>query len=64
MGLYFLAALIMKPEPEIPVMSKADKGRGAIERLKRRYENMERRLRRTEDTVTTKEFDWNRRLNT
>lgn len=64
MGLYFLAALIMKPEPAIPVMSEAEKGRGAMERLRRRYENMERRLRRMEDTVTTKEYDWDRRLNT
>ena len=64
MGLYFLAALIMKPEPAIPVMSEAEKGRGAMERLRRRYENMERRLRRMEDTVTTREFDWKRRLNT
>jgi phage shock protein C len=64
MGLYFLAALIMKPEPAIPVMSEAEQGRGAMERLRRRYENMECRLRRMEDTVTTREFDWNRRLNT
>jgi len=64
MGLYFLAALIMKPEPAMPVMPEAEKRRGAMERLKRRYENMERRLRRMEDTVTTKEYDWDRRLNT
>ncbi len=64
MGLYFLAALILKPEPAIPVMSEAEKGRGAMERLRRRYENMERRLRRMEDAVTTREFDWNRRPNT
>ena len=51
-GLYFLAALIMKPEPETPVMSEADKRRSAIERLKRRYEKMERSLRRMEDVVT------------
>lgn len=72
-GLYFLAALIMKPEPTIPVMSEAEKGfddgdvtsrRGAAERLKRRYENLERRLGRIEEAVTTREFDWDRRLNT
>jgi phage shock protein C len=63
MGLYFLAALIMKPEPAIPVMSEPDR-KGAVERLKRRYENMERRLRHMEDAVTTREFDWDRRLNT
>jgi phage shock protein C len=63
MGLYFLAALIMKPEPAIPVMSEAEKGSGAIERLIRRHEKIEHRLRRMEDTVTTKEYDWDRRLN-
>ena len=52
MGLYFLAALIMTPEPAMPVMSEAEKGRGAIERLRRGYENMERRLRRREDRDT------------
>ena len=62
-GLYFLAALIMKPEPEAPVMSEADKRKSTIERLKRRYEKMERRLRRMEDVVTTKDFDWDQRLN-
>ena len=64
MGLYFLAALIMKPEPAIPVQPKAEKAFGAAERLRRRYENIERRLRRMEDAVTTREFDWYRRLNT
>ncbi len=64
MGLYFLAAFIMKPEPGIPVMSEAEKGSGAIERLIRRHEKIEHRLRRMEDAVTTREFDWDRRLNT
>ena len=64
MGLYFLAALIMKPEPVKPVQTKAEKAFEAAERLRRRYESVERRLRRMEDTVTTREFDWDRRLNT
>ena len=63
MGLYFLAALIMKPEPLKPVMYEADR-KGAAERLRRRYEKMEGRLRSMEDVVTTREFDWDRRLNT
>jgi len=63
MGLYFLAALIMKPEPAVPVTSETDR-KGTVERLRRRYEIMERRLRSMEDAVTTREFDWDRRLNT
>jgi phage shock protein C len=64
MGLYFLAVLIIKLEPAIPVISETEMGRGAMERLRMRYENMERRLRRIEAIITTSEFDWNRRLNT
>ena len=63
MGLYFLAALIMKTELAIPVKSEANR-KGAAERLRRRYDNIERRLRNMEDAVTTREFDWDRRLNT
>jgi len=73
MALYFIAALLMKPEPVIPIESEDQQEfynsyihsrKGAIDRLKRRYENLERRIQRIEHTVTTKEFDWNRRLNT
>ena len=64
MGLYFLAALIMKPEPATGVMSAAEKRKGTIERLKRRFEKMERRLRRMENRVVNKEFDWEQRLDT
>ena len=73
MALYFIAALLMKPEPVIPIESDDQQEfynsyiysrKGAIDRLKRRYENLERRIQRMEHTVTTKEFDWDRRLNT
>ena len=73
MALYFIAALLMKPEPVIPIESEDQQEfynsyihsrKGATDRLKRRYENLERRIQRIEHTVTTKEFDWNRRLNT
>ncbi len=72
-ALYFIAALLMKPEPVIPIESDDQQEfynsyiysrKGAIDRLKRRYENLERRIQRMEHTVTTKEFDWDRRLNT
>ncbi|UCF55755.1 MAG: envelope stress response membrane protein PspC [Deltaproteobacteria bacterium] len=73
MALYFIAALLMKPEPIIPIESDDQQEfynsyiysrKGAIDRLKRRYENLERRIQLMEHTVTTKEFDWDRRLNT
>jgi phage shock protein C len=73
MALYFIAALLMKPEPVIPIEGDDQQEfynsyiysrKGAIDRLKRRYGNLERRIQRMEHTVTTKEFDWDRRLNT
>ena len=73
MALYFIAALLMKPEPVISIEnddqqefydSYIHSRQGTIDRLKRRYENLERRIQRMEHTVTGKEFDWERRLNT
>ncbi|MBC8467860.1 MAG: envelope stress response membrane protein PspC, partial [Planctomycetes bacterium] len=64
---YFIAALLMKPEPVIPIHTDEDQEfydsyvhsrKWATDRIKRRYENLERRLRRLEHTVTSPEFDW------
>jgi len=72
-GLYFIAALLMKPEPVVPIQTEEEQefydsythsSRGAVDRLKRRYDNLERRIQRMEHTVTTREFDWDHRLNT
>jgi phage shock protein C len=71
-GLYFIAALLMKPEPVIPIQTAAEQEfydsytqsrHGAVERLKRRFQNLERRIQRMEDIVTSREFDWENRLN-
>ena len=71
-GLYLLAALLMKPEPVIPVRNSAEKEfydsytysrQGALQRLKRRYENLQRRIQRMEHIVTSAEYDWEKRLN-
>jgi phage shock protein C len=72
MAIYFIAALIMKPEPVVPIQSKDENDfyesyiasrKPAIDRIRRRYEHLERRLRRMEHTVTSKDFDWEKRLN-
>jgi len=72
-GLYFIAALLMKPEPVVPIQTEEEQefydsythsSRGAVDRLKRRYDNLEHRIQRMEHTVTTREFDWDHRLNT
>ncbi len=73
MALYFIAALLMKPEPIMPIENDDQQEfynsyiysrKGATDRLKRRYENLERRIQRMEHMVTTKEFNWDRKLNT
>ncbi len=71
--LYFVAALLMKPEPVIPIDTSEEQEfynsyvhsrKGAAERLKRRYRNLEVRIQRLEETVTKREFDWEHRINT
>jgi phage shock protein C len=71
MILYILAALLMKPQPVMPLSSQAeqrfyddytDSRHDGAQRLKRRYEGLEKRIRRMEDVVTSKEYDWERRL--
>jgi phage shock protein C len=73
MGLYFIAALMMKPKPVIPIRTDEEQEfynsyifsrKGATDRLRRRYENLERRIQRLEHSVTAREFDWEHRLNT
>ena len=71
-GLYLLGALLMKPEPVVAFRNEGDQefydqyatSRGmAVRRLKRTYDNLDRRIRRMEDAVTAREFDWDRRFN-
>ena len=71
-GLYLLAALLMKPEPVVPIQDSAEKEfydsyansrQGAVQRLKRRYENLQRRIQRMEHIVTSTEYDWENRFN-
>ena len=70
--LYFLAAFLIKPEPAIPIENRDEQEfydsyvrskQMAADRIKRRYENLERRIQRLEHSVTTPEFNWEKRLN-
>lgn len=72
MAIYFIAALLLKPEPVIPIEnidqqefydSYLNSRRGATERIRKKYENLERRIQRMEHRVTEKDFDWEQRLN-
>ena len=70
-GLYLIATLLMKPAPVVPIKTEAEQEfydsythsrHMAARRLKRRFENLERRLQRMEHIVTTREFDWDNKL--
>jgi len=69
---YILFALLMKPEPVVPLESSEDaefyssyvSSRAmALQRLKRTFENLDRRIQRMENIVTARDYDWERRLN-
>jgi len=71
-AIYFLAALLMKPEPVLPFTTDGDQEfydsyvssrTLALRRLKRVYDNLMRRIERMEDTVTAKEYEWERKFN-
>jgi len=70
-GLYFLAALIMKPAPVLRIDSDdahdfydsyVHSRPRAVDRLKRRYDTIEQRIRRMEDAVTSRDYDWKTRF--
>ncbi len=70
-GIYFLAMLVMKPEPSVPIASDDEEefyqsyttSRSlALQRLQRIYDKIDRRVQRMEDAVTAREYDWDRRL--
>ncbi|MBW1698586.1 MAG: envelope stress response membrane protein PspC [Deltaproteobacteria bacterium] len=69
--LYLVAALVMKPEPVIPIHTEAEREfydsythsrYQAAKRLKRKYESLRRRIQRLEDIVTSPEFNWHDRF--
>ena len=70
-GIYLIAALLMKPAPVIPIKTDAEQEfydsyansrHLAARRIKRRYENLERRIRRMDHIVTAREFDWEEKI--
>jgi phage shock protein C len=70
-GIYILAALLMKSDPDVSGRQGTKRnnycrnkgaGRATAERFKRKWRHLERRIRRMEDKVTSREFDWNSRF--
>jgi phage shock protein C len=71
-GIYLLAMLVMKPEPVVPLESEDEaefynsythSRSMALQRLKRIYDKIDRRVQRMEHAVTAREYDWDQRLN-
>jgi phage shock protein C len=69
---YLIAGMLMKPEPMIPFETEEQKDfydgytanrHRTLRDLKRRFTNLDRRLRRMEDTVTSRDFEWEQRMN-
>lgn len=65
--LYVIAGLLLNPEPVIPLENESDEEfyqsytrsrSSAIQRIKKKFDNIDRRIQRMEDTVTSKEFDF------
>lgn len=64
--LYIVAGLLLKMEPVIPLeneqdqefyQSYANSRESAIQRVKRKFDNIDRRIQRMEHTVTSREFE-------
>lgn len=71
-GIYILAALLMKMEPVVPLETDEEEefyqsftaSRGmALQRLRRTFDNLDRRIQRLENAVTARDYDWEQRLN-
>jgi len=69
--LYVLAALLMKPAPVLDAQSQGERefyhsyatSRSlGLSRLKDQFDRLERRIRRMEDVVTSRDFSWQRRF--
>ncbi|MCG8688887.1 MAG: envelope stress response membrane protein PspC [Desulfobacterales bacterium] len=65
--LYIIAGLLLKLEPVIPLENETDQEfyqsyttsrSSAIQRIKRKFDNIDRRIQRMEHTVTSREFDF------
>lgn len=71
-AVYVLLGLVLKPEPIIIPADNAEKDfysayvgsrAEAVRRLRDKFEQVEKRIRRMEDVVTSREYDWERRFN-
>jgi phage shock protein C len=71
MGIYLLAAFLLKPEPVVPLSTDEESDfyqvyirsrNEGLARIKKKYERLDKRIRRLEDVITSKEYDWDQRF--
>ncbi len=71
-GIYLVAAFFMKPRPVKPVQSEDEREfydsyvnspQSAARRLRKKFQSLDRRIRRMEDKVTGREYEWERKFN-
>lgn len=71
-GVYLVAAFFMRPEPVRPIANEGEQEfydsyvhspRSAAQRLKKKFHDLDRRIRRMEDKVTGREYEWEKRFN-
>ncbi len=70
-GVYLVAAFFMKPRPVKPVRSEDEKEfydsyvnspRSAARKLRKKFEDLDRRIRNMEDKVTGRDYEWERKF--
>ncbi len=70
-GVYLVAAFFMKPKPVKPIKSEGERDfydsyvhspKTAAQRLRKKFDDLERRIRGMEDKVTGREYEWERRF--
>jgi phage shock protein C len=71
LGVYLLAGFLLKPEPVLPLATDEEgdfyrvytrSRKAGISRIRHKFERLDKRIRRLEDVITSKEFDWDQRL--
>ncbi|MBN1868062.1 envelope stress response membrane protein PspC [Candidatus Sumerlaeota bacterium] len=69
--IYLAAAIFMKPEPVVPFRTEMDREfydsyassrTLALHRLRDTYAKLDRRIRRMESIVTSRDFNWEKRM--
>lgn len=70
-GIYLLAGFLLKPEPVLPLSTDEENDfyqvytqsrKQGLFRVRTKFDRLEKRIRRLEDVITSREFDWDQRL--